>query len=93
LPKCLVQRVYNYSVGGPTAAENGQRAFLDYVNEEFVADEYRLRDLLRTIALSDAFSRIAESQSPDPAGEVQRSDELTTALPPGDELQKVALTE
>ena len=34
-------------------------AFLNYVNEEFSARDYRLHDLLRTIVQSDAFSRIA----------------------------------
>jgi hypothetical protein len=63
LPQCLVQRIFNYSIGGPTADENQNRAYLDYVNEEFAAAGYRLHDLLRTIALSDAFSRIQEPRS------------------------------
>ena len=60
LPKCLVKRLYYYSVGGPTEANYGRVAFLKYVNEAFAAGDYRLHDLLRTIALSDAFSRITE---------------------------------
>ena len=58
LPKCLVKRMYYYSVGGPTVPSNQRLAFLNYVNEEFATHEYRLQDLLRTIVQSDAFSRI-----------------------------------
>jgi hypothetical protein len=93
LPECLVQRLYHYSVGGPPDARNQQRAFLEYVNEGFVADEYRLRDLLRTIALSDAFSRIQEPQRPAPYDQATGSDELQTALPSRGEVQQVALKE
>jgi len=93
LPECLVQRLYHYSVGGPPAAESQHRAFLDYVNEEFALDEYRLRDLLRTIALSDAFTRIEEPLSPDPAGQVPGGNELQTAVPPDGNRQGLALRE
>jgi hypothetical protein len=31
---------------------------LDYFNAEFASQEYRLRELLRTIALSSAFRRV-----------------------------------
>jgi hypothetical protein len=58
LPKCLVKRMYYYSVGGPTVASDQRGAFLGYLNQEFAAAEYRLHDLLRTIVQSDAFSRI-----------------------------------
>jgi len=60
LPRCLVQRVYSYGTGGPPALE--ARAVLDYFNQEFADQGYRLRDLLRTIALSNAFRRV----TPDP---------------------------
>ncbi len=56
LPRCLVQRVYSYGTGGPPALES--RAVLDYFNAEFASQEYRLRELLRTIALSSAFRRV-----------------------------------
>lgn len=91
LPECLVQRLYHYGVGGPPAAESQHRAFLDYVNEQFALDEYRLRDLLRKIALSDAFARIREPQNPDPTGQVPDSEELQTALPPAADRQELAL--
>ncbi len=59
LPRCLVRRVYSYATGGPP--DNDARLALNYFNEEFAAQGYQLRNLLRTIALSKAFSRI---QSP-----------------------------
>ena len=88
LPKCLVERLYDYSVGGPAAASRERVAFLKYVNQEFSEYEYRLHDLLRTIALSDAFSRITE-----PAGDVLDSDEQQTSLPPDATMQQFALEE
>ncbi|HWK48699.1 MAG TPA: DUF1592 domain-containing protein [Steroidobacter sp.] len=62
LPRCLVQRAYSYGVGG--AATKADREFLTYLNEQFMADKYRLHDLLQSIVLSDAFSRLKPSQSP-----------------------------
>ncbi len=59
LPRCLVQRVYSYATGGPPEIE--ARAALDYFNEEFAADGYKLRNLLRTIALSKSFTLIQQS--------------------------------
>jgi hypothetical protein len=54
-----VQRVYSYATGGPP--EIDARPALNYFNEEFAAQGYQLRTLLRTIALSKAFSLIHES--------------------------------
>ncbi len=56
LPRCLVRRVYSYATGGPP--DNDARPALSYFNEEFAAQGYRLRNLLRTIALSKPFSQI-----------------------------------
>jgi hypothetical protein len=61
LPRCLVRRVYSYATGGP--AEIDARPALNYFNEEFAAQGYQLRNLLRTIALSKAFSLIKNSLS------------------------------
>ena len=75
LPKCLVQRLFDYSVGGPATGENRHRDFLAYVNEAFAAEGYRLHDLLRTIAMSDAFSRVrAPQDSLPPADQVTQGD-------------------
>jgi hypothetical protein len=81
LPECLVQRLYDYSVGGPAAAQDNPREFLNYVNEDFVAKDYRLHDLLRTIVQSDAFSRIQSPRNSVPADQVSGSDERRVALP------------
>lgn len=62
LPRCLVRRVYSYATGGPPG--NDARPPLSYLNEEFAAQGYQLRNLLRTIALSKAFSLI-QSSSPE----------------------------
>jgi hypothetical protein len=61
LPRCLVRRVYSYATGGPP--DNDARPALSYFNEEFAAQGYQLRNLLRTIALSKAFSLINNSAS------------------------------
>ncbi|WP_439102984.1 DUF1592 domain-containing protein [Congregibacter sp.] len=61
LPRCLVQRVYSYGTGGPPELE--ARAVMNYFNEEFAQQGYRLRDLLRTVALSKAFSRVQNDPS------------------------------
>ncbi len=70
LPRCLVQRVYSYGTGEPPGMDT--REVMDYFNEEFVAGGYRLRELLRTIALSSAFSRI----QPGPPDDIARVDEV-----------------
>ena len=56
LPRCLVRRVYSYATGAPP--ESDARPTLTYFNEEFAAQGFQLRTLLRTIALSKAFARI-----------------------------------
>ena len=56
LPRCLVRRVYSYATGAPP--ESDARPTLTYFNEEFAAQGFQLRNLLRTIALSKAFARI-----------------------------------
>lgn len=84
LPKCLVKRLYYYSVGGPTVPSNERVALLKYLNQEFAEHEYRLHDLLRTIALSDAFSRITEPQE---AGEAPGGEEQQTSLAPDVKIQ------
>lgn len=59
LPTCLVKRVYSYGSGGPlTDADNPE---LTWLNQRFSESGYRLRDLLRSIALSAAFSQVADT--------------------------------
>jgi hypothetical protein len=58
LPGCLVKRLYGYASGGAPGAAD--QPMLDYLSGGFAAKGYRLPDLLRTIALSNAFSNVAE---------------------------------
>ena len=61
LPACLVNRVYGYATGGPAAA--GPDNVLPYLNAQFAAQGYRLPELLRTIALSNAFATVTSETS------------------------------
>ena len=78
LPECLAERLFDYGIGGPPTIENQHRAFLDYLTENFAAEGYRLHDLLRTIALSDAFSRIQQPRDSAPTPEMPDVDERQT---------------
>ena len=64
LPTCMVRRAYAYGTGG--AVTSNDKAQLQYLNAQFADHEYRLPDLLRTIALSRAFSHVAETAAPLP---------------------------
>ncbi|MHB1207432.1 MAG: DUF1588 domain-containing protein [Rhodospirillaceae bacterium] len=64
LPQCLVKRVFSYGTGGPTSADD--KPLLDYFDQRFAAQGYRLPDLLRTIVLSDAFAEV-RAENPAPA--------------------------
>ena len=65
LTSCLVQRVYAYGAGG--AARPEDKKTLDYFNARFAEAGYRVPDLLRTVALSNAFSEIVEPKAKAPA--------------------------
>jgi hypothetical protein len=67
LTSCLVQRVYSYGSGGALRPED--KKTLDYFNARFAEAGYRVPDLLRTIALSNAFSAIVEPTSKLPAAQ------------------------
>ncbi|TCO75878.1 DUF1592 domain-containing protein [Chromatocurvus halotolerans] len=77
LPRCLVQRVYSYGTGAPPAME--ARPALDYFNAEFAARGYRLRELLRTIALSKAFSRVQNDPGEESNPEYQEESRISVA--------------
>ncbi len=62
LTSCLVKRAYSYGTGQPTKADDKEK--LEFINARFSASGYRLPDLLRTITLSNAFSRIIEAPGP-----------------------------
>ncbi|MFT4767821.1 MAG: hypothetical protein ACI8RN_000950 [Glaciecola sp.] len=77
LPRCLVQRVYSYGTGGPPGVET--RAVLDYFNQEFATQGYRLRELLRTVALSNAFSKVQEDPSTGNESDYQGENQIASA--------------
>jgi hypothetical protein len=54
---CFVSRVFAYGVGRKPAA--GDNALLAFLGEKFAAEGYKLKPLLRRIATSEAFYRIA----------------------------------
>jgi hypothetical protein len=56
-PNCLVSRLYSYASGH--APSKGEADWMNYLNTKFAADGYRLPDLMRLIATSDAFYRVA----------------------------------
>lgn len=60
LPSCFVQRLHSYGAG-PAVGEE-QKGLLEYYNERFAAEGYRLPALLRTIVLSDSFARVIDGQ-------------------------------
>jgi hypothetical protein len=77
LPTCLVKRLYSYGSGGPLSeADNPE---LTWLGQRFAASGYRVPDLLRTIALSTAFSesRFPPAAPPPPA----RTASLSAAPP------------
>jgi hypothetical protein len=61
LPTCLVNRIYSYGTGGPLSVA-GDRETLAFFSKRFAADGYRLPDLMREIALSNAFSQVREGK-------------------------------
>ena len=63
LTSCLVKRAYGYSVARVTSSDD--RPLLEYLNTRFAAQGYRLPDLLRSIALSNAFSEVVDEPAPD----------------------------
>jgi hypothetical protein len=78
LPYCLVNRLYAYGTGGPVSLRY-DRAVLDFLVERFAGHEYRVPDLLREIALSQAFSQVR--REPESAvSQVNESGELPSKL-------------
>ena len=57
LPYCLVNRLYAYGTGGPVSLRH-DRELLDWFEQRFEAGEFRLRGVLRDIALSRTFRTI-----------------------------------
>lgn len=67
---CLVTDIYRYATGRET--EPGEKEFIAWLKQRFATDGYRLPDLLRRIALSDAFYRVLGSSRSGFVKEAQR---------------------
>ncbi len=65
VPTCVVSRMFSYSTGR-VATTAQDKAFVNYLEERFAADGYRVPELLRRIALSGTFLSVAPPQ-PAPA--------------------------
>ncbi len=57
LSACLVNRLYAYGTGGPVSLRY-DRDTLSWFEDRFVAENHRLRALLRDLVLSQAFSSV-----------------------------------
>jgi hypothetical protein len=55
-PKCLVTKMYRSAAG--RAELPAERDYIQFLNSNFAASGYRVPDLMRTIATSEAFYRI-----------------------------------
>jgi hypothetical protein len=64
VPACLVQRLYGYAVGG--LGKSDSQVMLPYLKKRFAEESYRLPDLMRTIALSNAFAEVSPAPSANP---------------------------
>ena len=53
---CIVRRVFSYGVGGRSRPSDAE--LLKYFNEHFAAGGYRLPELMKSVAMSDAFVEI-----------------------------------
>jgi len=60
MPECLVQRVFAYAVGRATTDRDSD--LLGYFNGRFQADGYRVKALMRTVAVSRALERVSAAQ-------------------------------
>jgi hypothetical protein len=65
---CVVRRLWTYAAGrAPTQAN---AAFGNYLDKSFAGDGYRMRGLIRRIAISDAFLTV-NTPATGTAGETQ----------------------
>ncbi len=62
VPRCLVRRIYSYGTGGPLT--NDANPQIEALTKVFETHGYRVPDLMRAIALSDAFVHVTEPETP-----------------------------
>ena len=74
-PTCLAERMTSYALNRPVGAAD--QNLLNYVNEKFAANGYRVKDLLRVIAMDKTFYAVpADTNKPD----VHKADAGTSTL-------------
>jgi Protein of unknown function (DUF1592)/Protein of unknown function (DUF1588)/Protein of unknown function (DUF1595)/Protein of unknown function (DUF1585)/Protein of unknown function (DUF1587) len=56
-PRCLVDKMYRSAAGRKATPD--ERPYVDYLNQTFNADSYRVPDLMRAIAVSRSFYAIS----------------------------------
>ncbi len=78
-PSCLVTRMYSYGVG--RAVERGEREMVADLQKSFAAEGYRVPDLMRHIALSEQFYRVAKPSTDKPANDKPKSKTEASAQP------------
>ncbi len=61
---CLVRRVFEYGAG--RSPEKGEAVWLNDLTQHFAGDGYRIPELLRRIATSEGFYRVAPESNPLP---------------------------
>jgi hypothetical protein len=69
-PQCLVTRMYSYGVG--RAVDRAERPLVSDLQKSFADEGYRVPDLMRHIALTEAFYRVAKP------GEAPKADKSKT---------------
>jgi hypothetical protein len=68
----MVGNLFRYAAG--RAPEPGEQAWMAWLNRRFAADGHRFPDLMRRIATSAAFYRVAEPQAGVSAPALQTSE-------------------
>ena len=69
-PRCLVSSLYRYATG--RNPEPGEKAWLEWLNKGFADQGYRVTDLLRRIATSDAYYKISSANDATPVKEARQ---------------------
>ena len=62
VPRCLVRRIYSYGTGGPLTNDSNDQ--VEALTKVFASNGYRVPELMRAIALSDAFIRVTDAEIP-----------------------------
>lgn len=70
-PRCVAERLYKSAVGRDIMWR--ERYYLDWLNEGFAEDEYRIPALMRRIALSDNFFVITQPKLTTPQERIVKS--------------------